>query len=402
GAEPPLFARSSATLRSGGTGPSERAGRRGRVVSLLKGSGDRVEAGVAGQLLQLQQRVLLDLTDALARQAVLLADLRQGALAAVLDAVAHLDDGGGALVQTADQVVELLAAQQRQHRLLGRHGGGVLQEVAELRLAVVVDRHVQRDRVTGPVEHVGDALRRGTELGGDLGGLRGPSVLAVELALHPTHPAQLLHQVHGEADGAGLVGYRARDGLTDPPRGVRRELEALAVVELLDGTHQTGVALLDQVEQRQAAARVTARDGDDQPEVGADEDVLGPLAVVDQGLELLGGGSDLVLLLPVQDLPGEHTRLDDLRALDLLGGVAQRCARDLVEVHAYQVAVGDLAAVGANTACRGDRLAGGGLTTGDGAGCHACSLAMVRSAGGADARTPLPGLFGLCSGALHP
>src|SRR5690606_39545056 len=63
--------------------------------------------------------------------------------------------------------------------------------------------------------------------------------------------------------------------------------DLLAVVELLDGTHQTGVALLDQVEQRQAAARVTARDGDDQPEVGADEDVLGPLAVVDQGLELL-------------------------------------------------------------------------------------------------------------------
>ncbi|GED86475.1 hypothetical protein TNCT6_35600 [Streptomyces sp. 6-11-2] len=33
--------------------------------------------------------------------------------------------------------------------------------------------------------------------------------------------------------------------------------------------------------------------------------------------------------------------------------------------------------MGANTACRVGRLAGGGLTTGDGTGCHACSLAMV-------------------------
>src|SRR5207249_3314476 len=49
----------------------------------------------------------------------------------------------------------------------------------------------------------------------------------------------------------------------------------------------------------------------------------------------------------------------------------------LVEVHADQVTVGDLAGVGANTACRVGRLAIGGLTTGDGTGCHACSLAMV-------------------------
>jgi RNA polymerase primary sigma factor len=232
------------------------------------------------------------------------------------------------------------------------------------------------------VEMINKVARAQRTLQSDLGGLRVPAVLTVELALHAPDPAQLLHQVDGQADGARLVGYRAGDGLADPPGRVRGELEALAVVELLDRADQTGVAFLDQVEQRQTAPRVAAGHGDDQTEVGTDEDVLRPLARVDQGPELLGGGPGLVLLEAVEDLLREHTRFDDLGQLDLLGGVEQRRARDLVQVHADQVAIGDLAAMGADTACRVGRLAGGGLTTGDGAGCHACSLAMMRSAGG--------------------
>src|SRR4051794_15352422 len=42
------------------------------------------------------------------------------------------------------------------------------------------------------------------------------------------------------------------DRLADPPGGVGGELEALAPVELLDRVHQAEVALLDEVEQRQA------------------------------------------------------------------------------------------------------------------------------------------------------
>src|SRR5205823_2714895 len=81
-------------------------------------------------------------------------------------------------------------------------------------------------------------------------------------------------RVHGETDRAAGVGDAARDGLTDPPRGVRRELEALAPIELLDRVHQAEVALLDQVEQRQARSLVLLRDRDDQAEVGLDEGLL--------------------------------------------------------------------------------------------------------------------------------
>jgi hypothetical protein len=78
----------------------------------------------------------------------------------------------------------------------------------------------------------------------------------------------VLDHVHRDADGARLVGERAGDGLADPPRGVRAELEAAPVVELLDGAHQADVALLDEVEQRHASSGVPLGDADDKAQVG--------------------------------------------------------------------------------------------------------------------------------------
>ena len=83
-------------------------------------------------------------------------------------------------------------------------------------------------------------------------------------------------------------GDRARHRLPDPPPRVRRELVALAVVELLDCAHEAHGALLDQIEERQAAAAVRLRDRDDEPEVRLDHLRLGghvaaldPLSQVD-------------------------------------------------------------------------------------------------------------------------
>lgn len=69
---------------------------------------------------------------------------------------------------------------------------------------------------------------------------RGP--VLKELALHANELVDGLDHVHGNTDGTGTVGDSARDGLTDPPRGVRGELKALLVVELLDGANQTEIA----------------------------------------------------------------------------------------------------------------------------------------------------------------
>ena len=102
----------------------------------------------------------------------------------------------------------------------------------------------------------------------------------MQLALGPDDPVHVLDHVHRDADRARLVGDRAGDRLADPPRGVRRELEALGVVELVDRPHQAEVALLDQVEQLHAPARVALGDADDEAQVGLGQLALGPLAAL--------------------------------------------------------------------------------------------------------------------------
>ena len=76
--------------------------------------------------------------------------------------------------------------------------------------------------------------------------------------------------MHGQADGLGLVGERALDGLLDPPRAVSGEFGALGRVKPFDGLHQADVALADQIQQRQADALVIAGDFHDEPQVGLD------------------------------------------------------------------------------------------------------------------------------------
>ena len=77
--------------------------------------------------------------------------------------------------------------------------------------------------------------------------------------------------VDGQADRPTRVGDAAGDGLADPPRGVGRELEALAPVELLDGVHEAEVPLLDEVEEREPGGLVLLGDRHDQAQVRLDE-----------------------------------------------------------------------------------------------------------------------------------
>ena len=84
------------------------------------------------------------------------------------------------------------------------------------------------------------------------------------------HLGNFVHQMHRQADGFGLVGERAFDGLLDPPRAVGGEFAALFRVKPLDGLHQADVALADQIQQRQADAFVIAGDFHDEAQVGLD------------------------------------------------------------------------------------------------------------------------------------
>jgi hypothetical protein len=85
----------------------------------------------------------------------------------------------------------------------------------------------------------------------------------------------LLDHVDGQADRAGLVHDRPLDGLADPPGGVGGEAEAALGVELLHRADQAEVALLDQVEQRQAAVEIAPGDLHHQAQVAHDHALAG-------------------------------------------------------------------------------------------------------------------------------
>src|SRR5215210_2806865 len=119
-----------------------------------------------------------------------------------------------------------------------------------------------------------DLGRRKIRLESDLArGGRAPEPSG-EDALALDDSVQLLDDICRHSDRPPLVGERAREGLPDPPRRIRRELEPEAVIELLRGTAEADRPFLDQVQERHAPVAVALRDRDNEPQVGLDHLLL--------------------------------------------------------------------------------------------------------------------------------
>ncbi len=162
----------------------------------------------------------------------------------------------------------------------------------------------------------------------------------MQIALDAGQLVDLLHEVDGQPDRAGLVGHAARDGLPDPPRGVRGELEALGVVELLDRLISPRFPSWMRSSRGHPAAGVALGQRDDQAQVRLQQVVTGPPAVPDDRAQVAGvGGVELGALLPrdVEHVLREDARLDALGELDLLRRGEQGGLADAVEVHADEV-----------------------------------------------------------------
>ncbi len=155
----------------------------------------------------------------------------------------------------------------------------VLDEVAEVRVFLFADGRFQRDGLLRDLEHLAHLGHGNVHALGDLfaGGLA--AQLLNQLTRSADELVDGLDHVHRDADGAGLIGDGAGDGLANPPGGVGGELVAAAVFEFVDGLHQADVALLNQVEELEAAVGVLFGDGDDQAQVGFDQLALGLLGV---------------------------------------------------------------------------------------------------------------------------
>jgi hypothetical protein len=201
-----------------------------------------------------------------------------------------------------------------QERGLGEVVGGfrvlVGYKVAELRGVVLAYGGLEGDRASRDAADAHDLLGVDLHDGPDLLVGRVAVELGGEGALDAVVLVDLLDHVDGDPDRAPLVRDGAGYGLADPPRRVRRELEALAVVELLDGPHQPYVPFLDEVQKGDAAAGVLFGDGDDEPQVRPRQVGLG-LAVA---------------------------ALDAFGEVDLLGLGEERGFADLVQVHLDGVA----------------------------------------------------------------
>ena len=207
---------------------------------------------------QLPEGAGFDLADALASEIELLADLGQGVGFRLVEPEAQRQHATLALGQARELQPQGLALEGG-GRLLVRGGGVDVDDgVGQLGVGVRREPGRQRQQVRAVALDQLHPLDGEAGVGGDLD-RRGR---AVERGGQPlgagVDERVVLAHVRRDADRAGAVGDGAPDRLADPPRGVGRELEAAAMVELLDGAHEAEVALLDEIEQRQPAGLVAA------------------------------------------------------------------------------------------------------------------------------------------------
>src|SRR6201984_1064014 len=106
-----------------------REGRLGDVAQLLR----------LGEALQLLQRLVLDLADALARDVERAADLVERARVLTAEAVAQLEHAAFAVGQILQRLAQRLLGKDLRGALVRRLGALVGDELAELRLLLVAD-----------------------------------------------------------------------------------------------------------------------------------------------------------------------------------------------------------------------------------------------------------------------
>ena len=191
---------------------------------------------------------------------------------------------------------------------------------------------MQRDRLAAVLLHLLHLLDRHVELAGQLVRRGLAAQILQHLALNARQLVDDLDHVHGHADGACLIGHGAGDGLTDPPRGIGGELEALLPVELLDGSDEAQVAFLNQVEEEHATTGVALGQRHHESQVRLQQVVLGLLAVVRRPLELALALEVHAVALGIEQMLGVQAGLDALGEVHLLLGVQQADTANLLEI----------------------------------------------------------------------
>ncbi len=221
----------------------------------------------------------LDLTDALTGEVERLADFLQRARLAAVETEAQREDLSLALVERCEQARDLLGQEGGGGDFERRLRGTVLDHVAEFGVSVLAQWFRQRERLGSKAQCLGDLVLGHVDFGRQLRERCWATELQLEARASLLQAGERVTCVHRKPDGATCVGDAAGDRLADPPRCIRRELESLAPVELLDGVHEAQVAFLDEIQKWQAGRLVLLGDRHDEAEVRLHELSLRPCSV---------------------------------------------------------------------------------------------------------------------------
>lgn len=243
-------------------------------------------AGADG-MLKFADGLGLDLADAFAGDLEDASDFFEGVGVAVADAVAEFDDFAFAVGEGFEHLFDAVFEHFLGGGIGGSAGGFVFDEVSEVAVFAFADGAIEADGVLADFHDSADLGDGEAGLFGEFfeGGFDAGALGDVFLDI-----AQAGHgfdHVDGDADGSGVVGDGAGDGLSDPPCGIGAELVAAFVFVFIDRAHEAGVAFLDDIEEGQAAVAVFLGDGDDEAEVAAGEVAFGLLVFPEDGADVL-------------------------------------------------------------------------------------------------------------------
>src|SRR5664280_1014911 len=220
---------------------------------------------------QFAQRLRFDLPDTLTGNGERLSDFFERVLGAIFQSEAHLDDLLFARGQRAQDLCCLVLEVHVDYGFGRRDHRTVFDEIAQVRIFFFANRRFQRDRFLCDLQHLANLRDWNIHALGNLFAARLTPKLLHQLTRGADKLVDRFDHVHRNTHGAGLVGDRSRDRLSNPPRGVRRELVATTVFELVHGLHQADVAFLDEVEELQSAVGVLLCNRYDQAKVSFDQ-----------------------------------------------------------------------------------------------------------------------------------
>src|SRR6478609_8498124 len=123
-----------------------------------------LQLAAPARVAELAERLRLDLANALAGHVELLAHFLERPRPAVLQPEPELEHAPLATGQRVEHRLDLFLEELVRRRLGGRQRAAVLDEVAEVRVLLLADRGLERDRLLGDLDDLADLLGRDDDL----------------------------------------------------------------------------------------------------------------------------------------------------------------------------------------------------------------------------------------------